>query len=147
MLRTPSRLTAGGGRRWPLSGVVWLLAAWIGLTTPALAEAQEASPAEAKQVVSLVIDYGDGAEKHFTALPWRKGMTVLDALDEARKHPRGIRYEHRGTGATVFVTQIDDLTNEGAGRNWTYRVNDKPATRSCGIFELLANDAILWRFK
>ncbi len=99
-----------------------------------------------KTTVELTIDYGDGVQKRFPAILFRAGMTVLDALQDAQKHPRGIRFEHRGSGETAFVSKIDDLANEGRGRNWTYGVNDKKADRSCGVFSLTAGDRVVWKF-
>ncbi len=96
--------------------------------------------------VRMVINYGDGVEKHFTQLAWRDGMTVLDALIAAEKHPHGIKIKYRGKGATAFLTKIDDLENEGRTRNWIYRVNSKLATRGFGIFTLKPGDTILWKF-
>ena len=96
--------------------------------------------------VRLVIDYGDGVQKHFTQLPWKKGITAFDALQQAAAHRRGIEFRHRGAGATAFVTQIDDLKNEGRKRNWVFRVNNKLAERSCGIETLKPGDTILWKF-
>ncbi|MHB0957281.1 MAG: DUF4430 domain-containing protein [Pirellulaceae bacterium] len=96
--------------------------------------------------VRMVIDYGDGVEKHFTALAWTEGMTVMDALVAARKHPRGIKFVHRGKDATAFLTQIDEVENEGRGRNWIYRVNDELASKSFALLEVKAGDTILWKF-
>jgi hypothetical protein len=96
--------------------------------------------------VRMVIAYGDGVEKHFTQLPWNDGMTVLDALKAAAQHPRGITFKYRGKGATAFLTQIDDLKNEGRQRNWIFRVNSKLADRSFGIVTLKPGDAVLWKF-
>ena len=96
----------------------------------------------------LVIDYGDGSQKHFTELPWKDGLTVLEATKIAEKHPRGIKAKVRSSGSTAFLTQIDDVTNEGGGgRNWVFRVNDKLGDRSCGIYKLKEGDTILWRFQ
>jgi len=98
--------------------------------------------------VRLTIDYGDGVQKTFSALEWTEKMTVLDALQAAEKHPRGIKVKHTGAGETVFVTAIDDVANEGrGGRNWRYTVSDHPARTSAGIAELKAGDTILWRFR
>ena len=117
------------------------------LAWPGLATAAESADAD-KQHVHLVIDYGDGVQKHYTQLPWRQQMTVLDALLLARRHARGIRLEYRGKGATTLVTQIDDLVNQGGrGRNWIYQVNDAPSDRSCGIHPLEAGDTVLWKFE
>jgi len=101
---------------------------------------------EAKPVV-LIIDYGDGVQKHFTKLVWRNEMTVLDAMLAAQAHPRGVRFEHQGSAATALLTRIDDVKNEGRGRNWLFRVNGKLADRSFGIVPLQPGDTILWRFE
>lgn len=100
------------------------------------------------KVVSVVVDYGDGVQKHFTALDWRDGMTVLDAMRGAEKHARGIKCELRGSGETAFLFKIDDMKNEaGGGRGWMFRVNGKLADRSLGVFPLQAGDAVLWKFE
>jgi ABC-type transport system substrate-binding protein len=99
------------------------------------------------ETVRLVVDYGDGAQVHLTALPWRDGMTVLDALAAAKKHPHGITFAQRGSGASSLVTQIGDLKNEGDGKNWLYTVNGKLAPVGAGAYKLKAGDGILWEFK
>lgn len=117
------------------------------LATAELARCDE-PPAKATEHVRLIIDYSDGVQKHYTELPWRPEMTVLDALRQAQQHPRGIRLEYRGKAATAMVTRIDDLTNQGGrGRNWIYRVNEEPGSRSCGIRPLEAGDTVLWKFE
>ena len=70
----------------------------------------------------------------------------MDVMLAAKKHPRGIHFEYKGKGATALLTKIDDVTNEGRGRNWLYRVNGDPGDRSMGVFELKAGDAVLWKF-
>jgi hypothetical protein len=115
--------------------------AWLA-TWPALVPAQESA-----QAVRLIVDYGDGVQKHFTALPWRAEKTVLDAMKAAQEHPRGVKLQYRGSGATAFLTQIDDVKNEGSGRNWVYRVNDQLADRSFAVFQLKAGDTVLWKFE
>ena len=97
--------------------------------------------------VTLVIDYGDGVQKHFTAIAWKQGLTVLDALRTAQAHPRGIRCEYTGSGATALLTKIDDVANEGRGRNWMYRVNGKLAEVGFGVRQLDPGDSILWKFE
>jgi hypothetical protein len=105
-------------------------------------------PAPNPQTVHLVIDFGDGTQRHFTQIAWHTGMTVLDALQAAARHPRGIRIAHRGSQATAFVYMIDDLANDpSGGRGWRYRVNDKLADRSCGIYQLDAGASIRWTFE
>lgn len=106
-----------------------------------------ATAASAADTVKFVVDYGDGVEKHFTQLAYKKDMTVLDAVRSAEKHARGIKAEVRSSGSTAFLTQIDDVKNEGGGKNWVYRVNGKLGDRSIGIHKLQAGDAVLWRFQ
>jgi hypothetical protein len=109
------------------------------------------NPDEPKQSKSirLVIDYGDGVEKHFTAIAWKKDMTVLDAMNEAKAGPRGIAFRFTGAGATAFLTKIDDLENEGGGagkRNWLYWVNKDLGDKSFGAYKLEASDVVTWKF-
>ncbi len=122
---------------------------WIGLALTALACLSGSArlvAADKPETVRLVIDYSDGVEKHFNAIAWKSGMTVMDVMSAAKKHPRGISFEHKGKGATALLTKIDDVENEGRGRNWLYKVNGEPADRSMGIFELKAGDTVLWKF-
>jgi hypothetical protein len=120
----------------------WILALFGTL----LFAAVSLSAAEPEASGRLTIDYGDGVQKVFTNLAWQEGQTVLAALETAAKHPRGIKFEHRGSGATAFITSIDGQKNEGIGRNWFYEVNGKPANKSCGVWTLQAGDQVLWRF-
>ena len=103
-------------------------------------------PEAAKETIKLAIDYGDGVQKQFTTLPWTKDMTVLAALEAAAKHPRGIKFAHQGKGETLLVTAIDELKNEGRGRNWLYEINGKLGDRSCAVMPIKAGDSVLWRF-
>jgi len=112
-----------------------------------------ASPAAAAedtaQTVRLVVDYGDGATKTVNNLAWAKGNTVLDATKAATARPHGISFSYTGSDAAAVLTRIDDVQNEGGGagkRNWQYWVNDAYGDRSFAIFELQAQDVVLWRF-
>jgi hypothetical protein len=100
---------------------------------------------EAKSV-TLAIDYGDGLEKRFTAIPWKEGLTIADAMEEAAKHPRGIKYSKRGSGENTLLTQIDDLKNGTGDKYWIYSVNGKRGDRSYAIMKLKAGDAVEWSF-
>jgi hypothetical protein len=103
---------------------------------------------DSPQMIRLTIDYGDGVEKSFVKLEWKEKMTVFDALQAAKKHERGIKLKHTGSGETVFIVAIDDLENEGqGGRNWRYSVNDQGARVSAGVAELKAGDTVVWRFR
>ena len=105
------------------------------------------SPPKPK-LVRLIIDYNDGVEKHFTRLAWTKDMTVLDAMKQAQRSPHGITFRYTGRGATAFLTQIDDLKNQGGGKkNWLYRVNGKLASKGFGVYVLEADDVVNWKFQ
>lgn len=120
------------------------------VSAPGLSAADEPtktpSKDAAKETVKLIVDYGDNLQKHFVAIPWKKDLTILDAMDVAAKHPRGIRFETRGKGETMFLLKIDDLKNEGRHLNWIYYVNGKPGETSFAIHSLQAGDIVLWKF-
>ena len=135
-MKQSDAMTRRSGRRFVVIGLVLFLAV-------------SATATQQANNVILVIDYNDGVEKHFTALTWTEGMTVLDAMNQAKEHPHGIRFAYKGTGATAFLTQIDDLENQGGGagkKNWVYRVNDKLADKSFGVYEIKAGDTVRWKF-
>ncbi len=119
------------------------------VAVPAVLAGVVGDPAGRKQVVRLIVDYGDGVEKHFTAIPWKKGMTVLATLNAAASHRHGIVFKHKGRGETALLTQIDDLKNAGAGadrKNWIYWVNEKPADKSFGLYGLKPKDVVRWKY-
>ncbi len=126
---------------------VFLAVLFASLSISAVADCAEPVPAKEPKQVTLVIDYGDGVQKHFTAIAWKEGLTVFDAMRIAQAHPRGIRCEHKGSGATALLTKIDDVANEGRGRNWVYRVNVKLADTGFGVRQLAAGDTVLWKFE
>jgi hypothetical protein len=95
--------------------------------------------------VRLVIDYGDGVIKTISDLPWSKGQTVLDLMNAAKARPHGITFRATGSGGSAFLTQIDDLTNEGGGagkKNWQLWINSAYADRGFGVYELQASDVV-----
>lgn len=100
--------------------------------------------------VELVIDYGDGAQKRFSGIPWKKSMTVLDVLKAAQEHPHGISFSDRGSGETAMVTKIDDLANQSGGadaKDWIFRINGRLGDESCGIADVRPGDTVLWKFE
>jgi hypothetical protein len=103
----------------------------------------------AAKTVSLKIDFGGGVVKQFDGIAWQKDSTVMDVMNAAKGRPQGITFKYRGSGATAFLTQIDDAKNEGGGadrKNWFFRVNGKLAEDSFGVHKLKPADAVLWTF-
>lgn len=132
--------------------VLVVAAAMFGTSTaiePAKTGSQAPPAAPAPASIRLTIDYHDGVQKVFTALPHRPGITVFDALTEASRHPRGIALESKGRGETAFVLAIDSLANQGGGKeslNWQFLVNGELAKRGAGVTELKPGDQVTWTF-
>lgn len=127
------------------------------VTTVPTASAQPVPPVPDKPApdkaeqrhVRLVIDYGDGVQKHFIALPHTDGMSAFDALLAAKDHPRGIKLTHTGKGETAFVSAIDDLKNQGMGKdkkNWQFFINDTFGEQGAGAVQLRPDDVVKWVF-
>ena len=82
-------------------------------------------------------------------LPWTSGITILDVMNSAKAHPRGITFNYTGSGATAFLTDIDGLMNQGGGadkKNWQYWVNTSYGDRSFGAWNVQALDTVIWSF-
>jgi Domain of unknown function (DUF4430) len=111
--------------------------------------ARQADARPQAQAIELVIDYGDGSEKHFTGIAWKDSMTVFDVLRTAEKRPHGISVTSRGSGETLIVSKIDDLANQGGGKtdkNWIFHVNGQMGDESAGIATVRPGDRVLWKF-
>lgn len=145
--------SADGWGRWGrvvlmellLCGMAWLSLAGTHLESVAADEPVQPMDQEVARV-ELTIDYGDGVEKRFQGLTFEPGLTVLGVMEKASKHPRGIKFEYRGQGETAFLKSIDGLANEGRGRNWIFRVNDRLGESSFAVHSLKAGDKVSWRF-
>ncbi len=112
------------------------------------AAAEESPESPEVKTVTLVIDYGDGAQKRISDVPWKPAMTVLDVMQIAKQHPHGIDFRHRGTGKIAFLFQIDDLENESAGgKNWIFYVDQTRGTSSFAVAEVPAESTVLWSFE
>jgi hypothetical protein len=104
------------------------------------------------ETVALEIDFGNGASKQIAALPWRTGMTVVQAMEAARDFRPGIAFTQDGAGASGLLTSIDGLKSEGAGgRNWRYRVVDLDGSDRYGevsfcLEPLQPGMGVLWEF-
>ncbi|MEE8169231.1 MAG: DUF4430 domain-containing protein [Phycisphaerae bacterium] len=138
-----ARQSVPGSRIRAFVGVGLLLAA-----SGAALAAWQAAPGSDGHHVRLVIDYGDGVEKHFTVLPWRKGMTALDAMKLAEASSHGIKVQSRDFGgAGHMIQRIDDLQNEGGrGKNWVFWINTNFGEASVSRVELQPSDVVTWRY-
>lgn len=126
-----------------------ILVALAGVATTAAPSTRAAESAAPKSSVRLIIDYGDGVQKHFTQITHKTDMTVWNVLQAAEQHPRGIQIKSRGKEDTLLVTEIDGQANEGgtSSRNWIFRVNENLGEQSAGIAPVKAGDVIQWRYE
>jgi hypothetical protein len=116
---------------------------------PAVRASQEDSVAPKSKTVKLVIEFGDGAERVYDALPWVEGDTVLAAMDKAETAAEPTTYSHSGSGDAAFVNEINGVKNEGTGsgkKNWLFWVNGKLADQSAGAYLLKPADEVVWKF-
>ena len=103
----------------------------------------------AQKTVKLVIDYGDCSQRVYLSLAWNDGDTVLSAMDKAKVHTHPLAFAYTGSEASVFVTEIDGMKNQGGGadkKNWLFWVNGKFGDRSAGVYPVQAADEIVWKF-
>lgn len=104
---------------------------------------------EMPPAVQLSIDFGDGFQKSYRAIPWSADdMTVADAMQFAAQHAHATKFETRGENDTAFLSSIDGVKNQGYGkRSWIFHINGSMAEESFGTVKLQVGDAILWRFQ
>lgn len=96
--------------------------------------------------VALTIDFGSEKESIETDVVCSPQTTVLEVLERAQNMDE-LKFTHRGSGETAFVTAIGGLENEGAaGKNWIYRVNGETGDRSAGVYQLAPGDRVSWSF-
>jgi hypothetical protein len=78
--------------------------------------------------VTLTIDYSNGAQKHFSSIPWKKGLTILEAIQASSGIPPGavVRFGSDRVGHALGLT-IDDLPGkDGRPEEWVVWVGAKP---------------------
>ena len=97
--------------------------------------------------VRLVIEHENGFEKHYTQIKYRRGMTVLQMMQQMQKHPHATSFKVRGSGTLTFLYELDSIANQGAAKNWIYYVNAKRATEGIGTKTLRARDIVRWKFE
>jgi hypothetical protein len=102
--------------------------------------------AEETAIVTMKIDFGNGFEKRYTAIPWKKEMTIADALEFAAQHSQPLSYKKRGVSASTLLLEIDSVTNGTGDKYWIYEHNGREGEMSYALVKLADGDSILWRF-
>jgi hypothetical protein len=85
--------------------------------------------------VSLTIDYSNGAQKHFSNIPWESGLTLLGAIEASAAVPPGaaISFSSDRSGHAIGLV-IDEVPrgDTAAASEWVIWVNAKPFKRRLG---------------
>jgi hypothetical protein len=76
--------------------------------------------------VALTIDYSNGAQKHFSSLPWKKGLTILGAIEASGKVPPGATIKFGSDRAGHVLGLAIDGVPDGETAEWVIWVNQKP---------------------
>jgi hypothetical protein len=78
--------------------------------------------------VALTIDYSNGAQKHFSSIPWEKGQTILEAIQASARIPPGITISFGSDrSGHVLGLVIDELPRKDApASEWVVWVNARP---------------------
>lgn len=110
--------------------------------------AEDGSSEDVKaQNITFSVDQGEKVELQKYRIAWSDGMTIFDAMVQLKKQQKKFTFKHKGTGTTVFVTEINGIKNSGlSGDNWIYRVNKKLGDRGVGAYKLRPGDQVLWKF-
>ncbi len=77
--------------------------------------------------VSMTIDYSNGAQKHFARVPYKKGLTILGALEMCAQVPPGAKITSGSDRAGhVLGLGIDGIPpKDGPASEWVVWVNAK----------------------
>src|SRR6478735_6152596 len=75
--------------------------------------------------VALTIDYSNGAHKHFSSIPWKKGLTILEAIQASeRLPPKGsIRFGSDRSGHVLGLVIDEVPAKVGQASEWVIWVN------------------------
>jgi hypothetical protein len=84
--------------------------------------------------VAVTFDYSNGTQKHFSSIPWSKGLTILDAIEATRKiaPASSVTFgsDRDGHVLGLVVDGIPEAT--GGTTDWSVWVNAKPVTNRLG---------------
>jgi len=83
--------------------------------------------------IALTIDYSNGAQKHFSNIPWKKGLTILGAIEASAGIPpgTGIKFGSDRSGHAIELV-IDEMPRDKGASDWIVWVNAKPVQSRLG---------------
>ncbi len=95
------------------------------ILVPAGADGAEKAPASSG-AVNLVIDYSNGAQKHFSGIPWTYGMRILGAIEAAKSIAPGLTSQRlTDRGWMVVITAVDNVKGSTDRSAWLAWVNKR----------------------
>jgi hypothetical protein len=76
--------------------------------------------------VALTIDYSNGAQKHFSSIPWKKDLTILGAIQatEGIAPKSTVRFQSDRVGHALGLV-IDEVPQDKETSDWVVWVNAK----------------------
>lgn len=94
----------------------------------------------ASQQVTVEIDYGGLQQSRKVEIPWKQGITALEALQSVAKIKTQKHGEH------FLVLSIDNTVMEIGNRAWYYNINGKRATSFVNRCILSEGDSMRWEY-
>ncbi|TLD42111.1 MAG: hypothetical protein JETT_1591 [Candidatus Jettenia ecosi] len=90
--------------------------------------------------VMIEIDYGGLHQNLEVEIPWKQGITVLEALQSVAK------VETQQKGEYFLVTSIDKVKGQAGNKVWYYHINGKHATSFANTCVLNEGDRMRWEY-
>ena len=78
--------------------------------------------------IALTIDYSNGAHKHYSSVPWKKGLTILAAIQASERMAPGatISFGSDRVGHVLKLVIDGAPREDGPASEWVVWVNAKP---------------------
>lgn len=102
--------------------------------------------AKKPELVSVMVDFGDGRIFSTSDIAWHEGESVFDALklyDD--KAGFGLKYKDYGGDLGVFVESIGGKTDPKKKAWWQYWVNNEYGKIGSSSYKLKAGDVVMWK--
>lgn len=108
---------------------------------------QTKDPQKDTLAISIIGDQESGTILPPTQVKYEAGKTVFDILLQVLKD-KGIQFEFRGRGPTVYIEGIDNLYefDRGPKSGWMFCVNGVFSAKSAGAYTLHKGDRIEWLY-
>jgi hypothetical protein len=90
--------------------------------------------------VVVEIDYGGVQQNRKVEIPWKQGVTALEALQSVAKT------ETRKIGENLLITSIDGVEGQTGVKAWYYDINGKRATSFANKCILSEGDRMRWTY-